>query len=88
MAEEQEANENLTIADLQTIVNIIDTATQRGAFRANELKVVGSVYEKTTAFLESVSEAEKQAAPEAETLEEDEKIYVMNMNLQNTLIFN
>jgi len=69
MAEEA-TNENLTIADLQTIVNIIDTATLRGAFRANELKVVGSVYEKTTAFLESVSEAEKEAAPEAETLEE------------------
>ena len=70
MAEEA-TNENLTIADLQMIVNIIDTATQRGAFRANELKVVGSVYEKTTAFLESVSEAEKEAAPKAETLEED-----------------
>ena len=71
MAEEA-TNENLTIADLQTIVNIIDSATQRGAFRANELKVVGSVYEKTTAFLESVSEAEKEAAPKAETLEEEE----------------
>jgi len=71
MAEEATTNENLTIADLQTIVNIIDTATQRGAFRANELKVVGSVYEKTTAFLESVSQAEKDAAPEAETLEKD-----------------
>ena len=70
MAEEA-TNENLTIADLQPIVNIIDTATQRGAFRANELKVVGSAYEKTTAFLESVSEAEKEAAPKAETLEED-----------------
>ena len=74
MAEEATTtNENLTIADLQTIVNIIDTATQRGAFRANELKVVGSVYEKTTAFLESVSQAEKDAAPKAETLEEDAK---------------
>jgi predicted proteasome-type protease len=72
MTEEATTNENLTIADLQTIVNIIDTATQRGAFRANELKVVGSVYEKTTAFLESVSEAEKEAAPAAETLKESD----------------
>ena len=32
---------NLTIADLQTISNIIDIAMTRGAFRANEAKTVG-----------------------------------------------
>ena len=52
-APEQQAQEgNLTIADLQTISNIIDIAMTRGAFRANEAKTVGESYEKINAFLQ------------------------------------
>lgn len=36
----------VTMGDIQVIVNIIDVATQRGAFRAPELKGVGEFYEK------------------------------------------
>ena len=39
--EPQPQEGNLTIADLQTISNIIDIAMTRGAFRANEAKTVG-----------------------------------------------
>jgi len=53
--EPQEAG-NLTIADLQTISNIIDIAMTRGAFRANEAKTVGEAYEKINAFLQSVQQ--------------------------------
>ena len=53
--EPQEAG-NLTIADLQTISNIIDIAMTRGAFRANEAKTVGESYEKINAFLQTVQQ--------------------------------
>lgn len=54
-------NANLTINDLTTITNIIDLATQRGAFRANELVTVGNVYEKVQNFLNQVQAATKAA---------------------------
>jgi hypothetical protein len=52
-----EAQENLaqtvevTMGDIQVIVNIIDVATQRGAFRAPELKGVGEFYEKMSQII-------------------------------------
>lgn len=46
--------QTITIADLAAIKQIIDIAVQRGAFQASEVKQVGEVYEKLTAFLEAV----------------------------------
>ena len=46
--------QTITVADLAAIKQIIDTAVQRGAFQASEVKQVGEVYEKLTAFLEAV----------------------------------
>ena len=68
-AREQQAQEgNLTIADLQTISNIIDIAMTRGAFRANEAKTVGESYEKINAFLQTVQQtaADQQAQQQAQ----------------------
>ena len=69
MAEQPEAPQateeegNLTIADLQTISNIIDIAMTRGAFRANEARSVGESYDKIAAFLQNVQrQAEEQQA--------------------------
>ena len=45
---------NITIADLDTIKNIIDLACTRGAFRGAEVSKVGAVYDKLSAFLEVV----------------------------------
>lgn len=45
---------NITVADLNLLKNIIDLASTRGAFRAAEMKQVGEVYEKLTAFLDAV----------------------------------
>ena len=42
---------DVTMGDIQIIVNIIDVATQRGAFRAPELKGVGEFYEKMSKFI-------------------------------------
>jgi hypothetical protein len=47
-------NKEITIADLGLLKNIIDRASTRGAFRAAEMKEVGEVYDKLTAFLEAV----------------------------------
>jgi hypothetical protein len=63
---------NITVADLNLLKNIIDLASTRGAFRAAEMKEIGEVYNKLTAFLEAVvaqaavQEAESQPAETSE----------------------
>lgn len=47
----------LTIADLLQIQKIIDVAVQRGAFKAEESRIVGETYEKITEFLNSLETA-------------------------------
>ena len=39
--------------ELQAIINIIDISTQRGAFRAPELKGVGEFYEKLVSLVKN-----------------------------------
>ena len=51
-----DAGNQLTITDLVAMKSIIDTASQRGAFKPNEMVVVGQTYNKLTAFLESVKQ--------------------------------
>jgi hypothetical protein len=60
-------NAQLTIADLASLKQIIDAACTRGAFRAAEMKSVGDVYEKLSAFLDVV--VAQQKAQEAEQAE-------------------
>jgi hypothetical protein len=68
-------NAQLTIADLASLKQIIDAACTRGAFKAAEMKSVGDVYNKLSAFLDSivaqqqVQEAEQaqQAQPQGDT---------------------
>ncbi len=52
-------NQQITIADLDTIKNIIDLACTRGAFRGAEVSQVGVVFDKLTVFLEAVIEQAK-----------------------------
>ena len=51
-----DAGNQLTITDLVAMKSIIDTASQRGAFKPNEMVVVGQTYNKLSAFLESVKQ--------------------------------
>jgi len=54
---------NITIADLNTIKNIIDLASTRGAFRAAELHEIGEIYNRLTQFLDAVvAQAQAQEA--------------------------
>jgi len=63
-------NTQLTLADLASIQNIIEAATTRGAFKANELSQVGAVYDKLSTFLKEVQERQEAEAAAAEAAAE------------------
>ena len=50
----------LSIGDLKGLQSIIDIASARGSFRANEMAGVGTLYNKLSAFLIKVAPAEGQ----------------------------
>jgi uncharacterized protein YigE (DUF2233 family) len=49
---------DLNISDLAALKSIIEVASQRGAFKANELEAVGKTFNKLNNFLESVAKKE------------------------------
>ena len=57
----KEGAPDLNVSDLTAVKSIIDVATQRGAFRANELEDVGKIYNKLTLFLETIAEQQKNS---------------------------
>lgn len=67
-ATEQPKGPDLTVQDLGALKAIIDVASQRGAFKPNEMTVVGQTYTKLEAFLNAVAAAQQPAA-EAEPVE-------------------
>ena len=50
----------LSIGDLKGLQSIIDVASARGSFRANEMAGVGTLYNKLTTFLAKVAPAQAQ----------------------------
>ena len=69
VAEQPEVTEgqgvdSISLNDLQVLANVVDLASQRGAFRGNELTQVGEVFDKLSSFLAQVAAA--QAANEEE----------------------
>jgi hypothetical protein len=69
-----EASEEPVILSIQDIVlsaNIIDLATQRGAFKAAEAGQVGACFEKLVAFIKAnTPEVAAEEAPATATTEE------------------
>lgn len=58
----------ITIADLDTLKNIVDLASSRGAFRGAELTQVGAIYDKLSAFLGEIvalAQAQQESADAA-----------------------
>ena len=49
---------DLNISDLVALKSIVEVASQRGAFKAQELEAVGKTFNKLTTFLESVAKKE------------------------------
>ena len=62
MTENTQANE-LNIQDLALARAVIELATERGTFKANEMANVGALYNKLDSFLKEV-EAQAKAAQE------------------------
>ena len=58
--EAQNAPVDLNISDLVALKSIVEVASQRGAFKANELEAVGKTFNKLNNFLESVASAKKE----------------------------
>lgn len=50
---------SVTVNDLVNIYNIIDLASKRGAFQANELSSVGAVANKVKEFVDHVQAAQQ-----------------------------
>jgi len=59
------ASGELTINDLAAVRSIIDVASQRGAFKPNEMVAVGTVYSKIDVFLTAATAAQKAPADNA-----------------------
>jgi uncharacterized protein YigE (DUF2233 family) len=53
---------DITLADLEIVKNIIDVASQRGAFKASELKDVGEAYNKLNNFIARMIRQNQEAA--------------------------
>jgi hypothetical protein len=53
----------LTIQDLTLSLQVIQVATSRGAFRADELSSIGGLYDRIFKFLESTGAISTQPAP-------------------------
>ena len=62
----------LSVQDLVTLRSCLELGSQRGAWRANELTAVGAVYEKLSAFLQSLLPKEEAEADESTAEKEGE----------------
>lgn len=62
---------NITVTDLVALRNIINLAAERGAFKAEEMLDVGTVYTKLSSFLEAVI-AQAQAQEETADAEKSQ----------------
>ena len=62
---------NITVADLQGLVNLIDVASSRGAFRGAELAAVGTLYTKIASFLQQILGAQDADVATAEEPKEE-----------------
>jgi len=54
-APQEQSGPDLTVQDLNALKSIIDVASQRGAFKPNEMVTVGQAYNKLEQFLDAVA---------------------------------
>ncbi len=60
-----EGNVALNIQDLSAVVQAIDIAVQRGAYRGPEMSQVGAIYDRVSTFVANV-QAQQAAAKQAD----------------------
>ena len=56
---EQEAPPSLALSDLVLLFNLVKITADRGAIKADEMTVVGAVYEKLGKFLQASGAAQQ-----------------------------
>jgi hypothetical protein len=61
---------DLNIQDLAVLRGVIELATERGTFKAQELAAVGTVYNKLDGFLTEVQKQAEAAKANAEAAQE------------------
>jgi hypothetical protein len=54
-------NNQITVTDLRLVREILNVASTRGTFKAEELKTVGELYERLNNFLVAFEAAQEQA---------------------------
>lgn len=72
MSEEATQPESISLNDLQLCLQIVDLASERGAFKGPELTQVGAVRDKLAVFLEFVAAAQAEAKETLEEVPEEE----------------
>lgn len=56
-----ESAQPLSLNDLIVVKNMIELACQRGTWQASEMRTVGEVYDKLSAFLDYIVQQAEQA---------------------------
>lgn len=69
VADTAEVPESISLQDLQVLLQIVDLASSRGAFRGAELTQVGAIFDKLNAFLSFIA-AQQKAAQEQKAAEQ------------------
>ena len=57
----EENKESLTLGTIQSVLQIIDVCSKRGAFRAEELEEVGKTFNQLKAFVEYVTKQQQES---------------------------
>lgn len=69
---ERAVPDSISLNDLQVLLQIVDLASQRGAFRGAELTQVGAIFDKLNAFLTFIAEQQKAREEVAEEVATEE----------------
>lgn len=67
----EQVEPGLGVDDLMNALRVINTATERGAFKANELTFVGQVYDKFMVFVKAAQAEAQAVATEKEPTSEE-----------------
>jgi hypothetical protein len=54
---------NLTLQDLTLVIQVLESGSQRGAWKVDELSTIGGLYDRISAFIKAASEAAQSQEP-------------------------
>lgn len=63
----------INLTDLQNVLVIVDLASNRGAFRGNELEPIGQLYNKIAKFIQAAMPPSQQETPSSDTNKPNEE---------------